>query len=75
MNAGPIIHPPLITMNAARWSTLLDIHKRHAGRDAPRHLMRSACASPCVEAVGYRARISAADHYAKEAIWAARTTG
>jgi opine dehydrogenase len=70
MNAGPIIHPPLITMNAAplehfeRW----DIHKEGTqpstrrvtdALDAERIAVR--------EALGYRApHFPLADHYAKE---------
>jgi opine dehydrogenase len=69
MNAGPIIHPPLITMNAAplehfeRW----DIHKE--GTTASTRRVTDALDAERVairEALGYGApHFPLADHYAK----------
>lgn len=70
MNAGPIIHPPLITMNAAplehfdRW----DIHKE--GTQASVRRVTDALDAERVairEALGYRApHFPLANHYAKQ---------
>jgi len=70
MNAGPIIHPPLITMNAAplehfdRW----DIHKE--GTQASVRRVTDALDAERIavrEALGYGApHFPLADHYAKE---------
>ena len=70
MNAGPIIHPPLITMNAAplehfeRW----DIHKEGT-QPAVRRVTDSLDAERIAvrEALGYGApHFSLRDHYARE---------
>lgn len=70
MNAGPIIHPPLITMNAAplehfeRW----DIHKEGT-QPAVRRVTDALDAERIVvrEALGYSApHFPLADHYARE---------
>jgi opine dehydrogenase len=70
MNAGPIIHPPLITMNAGplehfeRW----DIHKE--GTQAAIRRVTDALDAERIavrEALGYRVpHFPLADHYAKE---------
>ena len=70
MNAGPIIHPPLITMNAGplehfeRW----DIHKE--GTQAAIRRVTDALDAERIavrEALGYRGpHFPLADHYAKE---------
>ena len=70
MNAGPIIHPPLIVMNAAplehfdRW----DIHKE--GTQAAVRRVTDALDAERIairEALGYRApHFPLADHYAKD---------
>ena len=70
MNAGPIIHPPLITMNAGplehfdRW----DIHKE--GTQAATRRVTDALDAERIavrEALGYGApHFPLADHYAKE---------
>jgi opine dehydrogenase len=70
MNAGPIIHPPLITMNAGplehfdRW----DIHKE--GTQAATRRVTDALDAERIAvraALGYRApHFPLADHYAKE---------
>jgi opine dehydrogenase len=70
MNAGPIIHPPLITMNAAplehfeRW----DIHKE--GTQVSTRRVTDALDAERIavrEALGYRApHFPLADHYAKQ---------
>jgi opine dehydrogenase len=70
MNAGPIIHPPLITMNAGplehfeRW----DIHKE--GTQAAIRRVTDALDAERIavrEALGYRApHFPLANHYAKE---------
>jgi len=70
MNAGPIIHPPLITMNAGplehfeRW----DIHKE--GTQAATRRVTDALDAERIavrEALGYRApHFPLANHYAKE---------
>lgn len=70
MNAGPIIHPPLITMNAGplehfdKW----DIHKE--GTQASIRRVTTALDQERIairEALGYRApHFPLADHYAKE---------
>ncbi len=70
MNAGPIIHPPLITMNAAplehfeRW----DIHKE--GTQASVRRVTDALDAERIavrEALGYGApHFPLADHYARE---------
>src|ERR1043166_6044019 len=70
MNAGPIIHPPLITMNAAplehfeRW----DIH-REGTQAAVRRVTDALDAERIAvrEALGYRApHFPLADHYARD---------
>ncbi len=70
MNAGPIIHPPLITMNAAplehfpRW----DIHKEGT-QPAVRRVTDALDAERIAvrEALGYGApHFPLADHYARE---------
>jgi opine dehydrogenase len=70
MNAGPIIHPPLITMNAAplehfeRW----DIHKEGT-QASVRHVTDALDAERIAvrEALGYAApHFPLADHYASE---------
>lgn len=74
MNAGPIIHPPLITMNAGplehfdKW----DIHKE--GTQASIRRVTTALDNERIavrEALGYRApHFPLADHYAKEGdVW------